>query len=407
MSSGFVRVGFLFRAFRGGAGVRGGGTRGRVAHRVTSSRVSDMVVGERRADALRGDPRAPTRCLGSRARSLPRCRPTEPTAGRHDLVTSQKKPRGSRKARGHPPSISPPLLTRAAAMEPRRSKRIKLSKEGDFGVLLGALMRDVPDLFEAEVLSKLDVKDHFRLAQVNKACRDVVYKLGPVEFMRSCDVSDEVDRLRSGRQVACVEGRLDVLKWLWKDNGPYHLLALLSTADFCGWIQTDIYYAGLHGHRHVLDWYLGFPRDGFDRRVVQTLDYFEGACNGAAQGGKLELLKYLGQKGSVFSATTCAVAARTGQLHVVKWLRENGCPWDDSTPRIAAFHGHLSTLKWAHENGCPCDTATCASAALGGKLEILMWLRAHGCPWDEDTCAIAARRGSSDLLQWAHENGCP
>ena len=58
MSSGFVRVGFLFRAFRGGAGVRGGGTRGRVAHRVTSSRVSDMVVGERRADALRGDPRA-------------------------------------------------------------------------------------------------------------------------------------------------------------------------------------------------------------------------------------------------------------------------------------------------------------------------------------------------------------
>ena len=75
-------------------------------------------------------------------------------------------------------------------MEPRRSKRIKLSKEGGFDVLLGALMRDVPDLFEAEVLSKLDV-NHFRLAQVNKACRDVVYKLGPVEFMRSCDVSDE------------------------------------------------------------------------------------------------------------------------------------------------------------------------------------------------------------------------
>ena len=171
----------------------------------------------------------------------------------------RKSHEGPEKLEGTLRRYRPPLLTRAAAMEPRRSKRIKLSKEGEFGVLLGALMRDVPDLFEAEVLSKLDVKDHFRLAQVNKACRDVVYKLGPVEFMRSCDVSDEVDRLRSGRQVACVEGRLDVLKWLWKDNGPYHLLALLSTADFCGWIQTDIYYAGLHGHRHVLDWYLGFP----------------------------------------------------------------------------------------------------------------------------------------------------
>ena len=63
-------------------------------------------------------------------------------------------------------------------------------------------MRDVPDLFEAEVLSKLDVKDHFRLAQVNKACRDVVYKLGPVEFMRSCDVSGL--RLRSA--TGCLHG---------------------------------------------------------------------------------------------------------------------------------------------------------------------------------------------------------
>ena len=288
------------------------------------------------------------------------------------------------------------MLTRAAAMEPRRSKRIKLAKEGDFGVLLGALMRDVPDLFEAEVLSKLDVKDHFRLAQVNKACRDVVYKLGPVEFMRSCDVSDEVDRLRSGRQVAWMEGRLDVLKWLWK-----HDLPLLCCRDD---IYRDLYFAGLHGYKHVLDWYFTLPRDG---RVVQALDCLAGACNGTAQGGKLELLKYLGQKGSIFSANMCAVAAGKGQLHVVKWLRENGCPWDDSTPRIAAFHGHLSTLKWAHENGCPWDTATCASAALGGKLEILMWLRAHGCPWDETTCAIAGRGAYLDVLQWAHENGCP
>ena len=299
------------------------------------------------------------------------------------------------------------MLTRAAAMEPRRSKRIKLSKEGDFGVLLGALMRDVPDLFEAEVLSKLDVKDHFRLAQVNKACRDVVYKLGPVEFMRSCDVSDKVDRLRSRRLDATVEGRLDVLKWLWKHNGPYHLLSSLMTADFCGWIQADIYYAGLHGHRHVLDWYLTLPRDGLDRRVVQTLDQLEGACDGAAAAGKLELLKYLRAKGAIFSATTCVMAAGKGQLHIIKWLRENGCPWNERTPGIAAFKGQLSALKWARENACPWDTATCAVAALGGKLEILMWLRAHGCPWDEITCAEAAEGGHLEVLQWAHENGCP
>jgi len=290
-------------------------------------------------------------------------------------------------------------------MEPRRSKRIKLSKEGDLGVLLGALMRDVPDMFEAEVLSKLDVKDHFRLAQVNKECRDVVYKLGPVEFMRSCDLGDRLDRLGSRRRVAFKEGRLDVLKWLWKHDGPpSNTLALED-------IYMDMYYAGLHGHKHVVDWYFTLPRDCLDRRVVQFPTLFTdvpfNACNGAAEGGKLELLKYLREKGSILSATTCAMGAGNGQLHVVKWLRENGCPWDEKTPRLAAFNGHLSTLKWAHENGCPWNAGTCASAALGGELEILMWLRAHGCPWDNRTCAEAAEEGHLEVLQWSLRNGCP
>ena len=70
-------------------------------------------------------------------------------------------------------------------MEPRRSDRIKISKERDFGVLLGALIRELPDVFEAEVLTKLSVKDHLALAQVNKECKDVVYKIPPLQFIRS------------------------------------------------------------------------------------------------------------------------------------------------------------------------------------------------------------------------------
>ena len=52
--------------------------------------------------------------------------------------------------------------------------------EGDFGVLLGALIRELPEVFEAEVLSKLDCKDHFSLALVNKACKYSIYKVEPI-----------------------------------------------------------------------------------------------------------------------------------------------------------------------------------------------------------------------------------
>jgi hypothetical protein len=116
-------------------------------------------------------------------------------------------------------------------MEPRRSDRIKISNEWDFGVLLGALIRELPDVFEAEVLTKLSVKDHFTLAQVNKECKDVVYKIPPLQFLRSkcigfysamyCAKSmstdlSENDVLNPMLGETAKMGRLDVLKWVWE-----------------------------------------------------------------------------------------------------------------------------------------------------------------------------------------------
>jgi hypothetical protein len=116
-------------------------------------------------------------------------------------------------------------------MEPRRSDRIKISNEWDFGVLLGALIRELPDVFEAEVLTKLSVKDHFTLAQVNKECKDVVYKIPPLQFLRSKCIAfysamdfysamstalSENDVLNPMLGETAKMGRLDVLKWVWE-----------------------------------------------------------------------------------------------------------------------------------------------------------------------------------------------
>ena len=108
-------------------------------------------------------------------------------------------------------------------------KRIMISKERDFGVLLGALIRELPDVFEAEVLTKLSVKDHFALAQVNKECKDVVYKIPPLQFIRSKCIDfhsamycakpmstalSENDVLNPMLYETAKMGRLDVLKWV-------------------------------------------------------------------------------------------------------------------------------------------------------------------------------------------------
>jgi len=49
----------------------------------------------------------------------------------------------------------------------------------------------------------------------------------------------------------------------------------------------------------------------------------------------------------------CARAAEGGHLEVPRWLREHDCPWDDDTIERATTAGHADVLQWALDNGCP------------------------------------------------------
>ena len=186
---------------------------------------------------------------------------------------------------------------------------------GDFGVLLGALIRELPEVFEAEVLSKLDCKDHFSLALVNKACRDSIYKVEPIANMRKLDVTKQypfTKRLdgtpfpdRDLRQmIAAEEGRLDVLKWLFEKGCPMDHTLCASRAAYTA-------------HVHILQWMK-------DNGMIGEWHGYH-----------------------MFSA------ASFGHLEVVKWLRANGCPWDEDACRRAAEHKHWDTLQYLVDNKCP------------------------------------------------------
>jgi hypothetical protein len=81
-------------------------------------------------------------------------------------------------------------------MEPRRSKRVKISNEGG---ALGALSRQLPVVFESEVLRHLDCKDLVSLSRVNKECRRAVsnaWKLARADHYDSA-ASDVESKLES------------------------------------------------------------------------------------------------------------------------------------------------------------------------------------------------------------------
>ena len=187
----------------------------------------------------------------------------------------------------------------------------------DFGVLLGALIRELPEVFEAEVLSKLDCKDHFSLALVNKACKYSIYKVEPIANMRKLDVTKQYPFTK----------RLD--------GTP-------------------------------------FP----DRDLRQMI---------AAEEGRLDVLKWLFEKGCPIDHTRCASrAAYTAHVHILQWMKDNGM-----------------TVEWCD------DLYHMFSAASKGHLDVVKWLRANGCPWDEDVCIRAAEHKHWDTLQYLVDNKCP
>ena len=78
------------------------------------------------------------------------------------------------------------------------------------------------------------------------------------------------------------------------------------------------------------------------------------ACRGAASAGSVECLEILrfSVPPAPWDTTVCAAAGQYGRLDVLKWLREKGCPWDERTTALAECNGHLELLEWAWSKGC-------------------------------------------------------
>ena len=147
--------------------------------------------------------------------------------------------------------------------------------------MLVSLLEGLPDVFEANVLPRLGIKDHVALAGVNRACRGALKEVEAVRWLLSR--GEEWDKLwlqpscRRRYEVcanAAREGQLEVLKWA-RDRG-------------CQWNA--------------------------------------GTCSGAAEGGHLDVLQWARANGCEWDWETCAFAAEGGHLEVLQWARENGCP---------------------------------------------------------------------------------
>jgi hypothetical protein len=200
--------------------------------------------------------------------------------------------------------------------------------------LLARFLDELPEVFIADLLPKLDPTDLALLSRVNHAAREAVKDSG----------------------LPRIGGTAD---------GPR-----VTIERFCGeslslfaWVAAKV------------------PPGVWEKTTT---------CAEAAKCGNVEVLRWLREHDCPWGVTSCTCAAGAERLDTLKWLRQHHCPWNSRTMREAARRGNIDILCWLLEQGAPWDAWVCTYAAHGGDLETLQWLREHGCPWDKDCCTHAA-----------------
>jgi hypothetical protein len=137
-------------------------------------------------------------------------------------------------------------------------------------------------------------------------------------------------------------------------------------------------------------------------------DWHDDVCNEAAAVGDLEQLKWLDQHGAILQNSTPQDAARSGVVSIFEWLQQQHLELSCHVMSKAAQYGHLSLCKWLYNAGCPWDSSACRGAVDGGHLEVLRFLHDSGCLWNEEYIlysAVVATRNKANMLQYLWEQG--
>jgi hypothetical protein len=134
-------------------------------------------------------------------------------------------------------------------------------------------------------------------------------------------------------------------------------------------------------------------------------------CNFAASSGRVDVLRWLMQRGCHLSSDAYTYAAECDQWDMLKVLRAEGCVWeeDNSEPcSIAMQKGNIEAVRWLHENGCP-ESITDVSrlAAEADSVEGLSYAKEPGCVFTARLVERAAEKGNIRALEFLHAEQCP
>ena len=145
-------------------------------------------------------------------------------------------------------------------------------------------------------------------------------------------------------------------------------------------------------------------------REEKKCEWDEWTINAAAEQGNMEMVKYCVANECPIDENACAYAADGGELEVLKYLREEAeAPWDWYTANCATFNGDLHILEYLVERKFDeYNEGACELAAMNGHLDCLKYLHETAkAPWDKYAVRKAHENNHPECVQYCLDNDCP
>jgi hypothetical protein len=136
-------------------------------------------------------------------------------------------------------------------------------------------------------------------------------------------------------------------------------------------------------------------------------DYSCSIFSAAAEGGNLDVMKWLHASECPNSVWTFARAARRGNIENMDWLLSIGSPFDASTFETAIYFGNYDVMEWCLANNFPADSTSFNAAVMNGDINLLNWLRERKFPWNRSIFANAKSDGKREIIEWLNANLTP
>jgi hypothetical protein len=319
------------------------------------------------------------------------------------------------------------------------------------------------DLFQEQVLARLDPTERGMLRLVNKDLRiAVIFSDRQPWTFKVSDFVGSVERFAWALKNKIL-GQVPLTRIFVKaiiKGGNLDVLKLATSAKYAPGFRfkvEDIWTAAELGQTHIFEWFMDQPALHHSYHwPVLVLEL-------AAKGGHFDILKVFKARADKYPDDDVwnilkwddvrYAAFLAGNVEMFEWVIAHGtCEQDTRTfleydynmgfklavrsrlemlqwymarlevenfPHIiyhnknfclntkrAAEYGHLEMLKWMVENGYKFAADALTEAAKGGHLECVVYLRERGCKMTPTVSKAVLDHANMHMLRWVIENGC-